>query len=219
MRIPDLSRKFHCNQCERETRHLPMARGRNDNKITKDTFEMYDVMRCTECYNIKLCIEQFDIPGPMMGDPELLSRTYYPPLSFRTKPNWYSQLNENYRLILDEVYSALDNSLYCLASTGTRTAIDQLIVEKVGDTGRFEDKIKALCDKGIIDVDEKDLLIAVIDAGSASAHRGFKPDDDDMNDMMKITEHIFYQVYIKPIEKKALSDKAIKLKNKTPKRK
>lgn len=143
-----------------------------------------------------------------MGDPEILSTTYYPPLNFRNKPTWYPDLNEKYKLTLDEVYSALDNTLFYLASTGTRTALDTLIVEAVGDSGRFEQKISLLCEKGIIDEDEKDLLIAVIDTGSASAHRGFKPDADDMNDMMKITEHIFYQVCIKPIEKKALLDKA-----------
>ena len=200
-------------------RHLPIDHGRNQNKITKDGFETFHVMRCTECNNVTFLIDQLDNPGSMMGDPEILSTAYYPPLTFRNKPSWYPKLNKKYRLILDEVYLALDSSLFCLASAGTRTALDQLIVKKVGDSGGFEDKIKALFDKGIIDQDERDLLIAVIDAGSASAHRGFKPDNDDMKDMMKITEHIFYQVCIKPMEKKALREKANKLKNKTPKRK
>jgi uncharacterized protein DUF4145 len=122
----------------------------------------------------------------MMGDSYTESTLYHPPLPFRLKPGWYSELPEFYRHILDEVYEALDNVLFFLTSTGTRTALDLLIVEKIGDIGSFKAKIGRLCSEDMIDAAEQDMLLAVIDAGSASAHRSYRPDDEAMNNMMDI---------------------------------
>ena len=65
-----------------------------------------------------------------MGDPYVFESSFHPPLPKRRKPKWYASLSENYKSILSEVYFAIDNDLFFLASTGTRTAIDQLLVEK-----------------------------------------------------------------------------------------
>ena len=69
----------------------------------------------------------------MIGDPYIKETDYFPPLPVRTKPEWFDRLPSGYQSILSEVYQALDHSLFFLASTGTRTAVDQLIVDKIGD--------------------------------------------------------------------------------------
>jgi hypothetical protein len=154
----------------------------------------------------------------MMGDSYTQSTLYYPPLPFRVRPKWYHELPEFYQHILDEVYQALDNSLFFLASTGTRTALDLLIVEKIGDIGSFKAKLGQLCSTGMIDSAEQDMLLAVIDAGNASAHRSYKPDDEAMNHMMEILEEIFYKMIVAPSRKRDLTAKAKALRETTPKR-
>jgi len=192
MKIPDLSKTFFCNYCQRKTSHFPLSHGAIKSLQEKDPSKRntFEVMECHDCGNTTYCIHQWHHPGSMIGDPYIKSTEYFPPLSFRQKPKWYSGLNRSFRTILDEVYLALDNRLFILASTGTRTALDLLIVSKVGDVGRFKDKVDLLLKNGIINSQEKDLLLAVIDAGSASAHRNFKPTKKAINDMMEITEHI-----------------------------
>jgi len=183
------------------------------------SYQTYQVVQCRECRSTTYCIDTRIHPGPMMGDSYTESTLYHPPLPFRLKPGWYDELPEFYRHILDEVYQALDNSLFFLASSGTRTALDILIVEKIGDIGSFKDKIARLCAAGMIDSAEQDMLLAAIDAGSASAHRNYRPNDEAMNHMMDILEEIFHKMIIAPERKQGLAAKAKALRETTPKRK
>lgn len=213
--------KIFCNTCERELTHLPLAHGRINVKSTKNngTYQKYEVLICRECSNITFSLSNWIYPGHMIGDPYLKDIMYYPSRSFRSKPNWYKRLDKKFRAVLDEVYIALDNSLFLIATTGTRTAIDKLIEDKIGDIGTFQQKIENLEKKKIVDNEEKKLLLAVIDAGSASAHRGFRPNKKLMNHIVEISESIFYKVCVESNEKKDLLKKAGKIQNRTPKRK
>jgi hypothetical protein len=152
------------------------------------------------------------------GDPGVEKSEYFPPLPFRFKQKWFSDLPSNYQNTLNEVYGALDNSLYCLASAGTRMVIDRLIVDQIGDIGPFEQKVDGLVAKAIIDNDERDILLALINAGNASMHRSFNPSEDLINHMMDILEKILFKVCIEPKEKKELKEKAEALRRETPKR-
>ena len=222
MQIPDMTRKFVCRKCQRETSHRPITHGRVRGSETplegsKLSYQSFQVLQCHECGWTTFCIDTKIDPG-IGGDPYTKGTSYCPPLPFRLKPEWYGELPEVYRDILDEVYAALDNSLVFLASTGTRTALDRLIVEKIGDVGSFEAKLEKVCSIGTIDSDEKEMLLAVIDAGSASTHRSYKPDDKAINAMMDILEEIFYKMIVAPSKKEGLKAKAKALRETTPKR-
>jgi len=154
----------------------------------------------------------------MMGDSYVQETTYYPALTKRIKPDWYNSLADPYQSVLSEVYSAIDNELFFLASSGIRTALDQLIVEKIGDIGRFDQKVQKLVSENIIDEDEKEMLLPVIDAGSASAHRSYKPELSAIKHIMDILAAIFYKLLIEPEEKEELKAKAKELRKVTPKR-
>jgi hypothetical protein len=45
-----------------------------------------------------------------------------------------------------------------LASIGTRTALEHLMVEKIGNKGAFKDKVERFYSGGFIDKEEKGLL-------------------------------------------------------------
>jgi hypothetical protein len=224
MQLPDLTRRFVCRRCQRETGHWPIANGqvRNSERPVEGTatsYQTFAVVECRECHSTTYCIDTRIHPGPMMGDSYTESTLYHPPLPFRLKPGWYNELPEFYRLILDEIYDALDNELFFLASSGTRTALDMLIVEKIGDIGTFKDKIERLLVEGMVDAAEKEMLLAVIDAGSASAHRNYRPNDEAINHMMDILEEIFHKMLIAPGRKEEFAAKAKALRDATPTRK
>ena len=221
--IPDPTRRFICRTCQRETGHWPIANGQvkgSQMKLQREesSFQTFQVVQCKDCGSTTYCIDTKIHPGPMIGDSYVQKTDYYPPLPLRIRPNWLAKLPENYRSILNEVYSALDNSLFRLASAGTRTVIDCLIIDQIGDIGGFEEKVKELVSKGIIGGDERDILLPLIDAGSASMHRSFNPSEDLIKHMMDILEKILFKVCIEPKEKQALKEKAKALREKTPKR-
>jgi hypothetical protein len=113
--------------------------------------------------------------------------------------------------VLKEVYVAIEHRLLTLASIGLRTVIDMLCLEQVGDIGSFRAKLKALLDAGTISLSQEATLLAVIDAGNASAHRGFTPDADDIAKVLDVVEHLLSAVYLHPKD-------AVELARKTPAR-
>jgi hypothetical protein len=92
------------------------------------------------------------------------------------------------------------------------------MVEKIGDMGSFKSKVEQLFSTGVIDNAEKEMLLAVIDAGSASAHRSYSPNSETMNHMMDILEEVFYKLIVAPRRKQDLTAKAKSLRDIIPKR-
>ena len=221
--LPDFSRPVVCRECKRETTHLRLSRTRVDKESKQIDSRTYTwraclSMKCRDCGAMTFLIDHY-VGHNMGGDPGVEKTEYYPALPFRFKPPWFKDLPDNYKETLNEVYIALDNSLYRLASAGTRTAIDCLIVDQIGDAGTFNEKVEGLVKKAVIDQDEKEILLALIDAGSASMHRSFNPSRDLVENMMDILDKILFKVCIEPKEKEELRKKAEALRKKTPKRK
>jgi hypothetical protein len=79
---------------------------------------------------------------------------------------------------------------------GIRTLIDMVLQEAVGDKGNFQATLIAAVDGGYMTSHEKKALEAAIDAGSAAAHRGFRPNEQQLNDALGITEHLLEGRYI-----------------------
>lgn len=207
-----------CRKCLHVTSHRSIASGQLGDQ-SKKLYQTFSVESCHECRTTTYCIDSKMNPGAGIGDSSTILTTYHPPLIRRLKPDWFESLKNESQKVLSEVYSAIDNKLYFLASSGTRTAIDQLIFEKIGNVGTFKGKIKKLVEEQIIDCDESEMLLAVIDAGSASSHRNFRPDDDTINHMMDILETVFYKLLVEPVRKEELKEKAKELRKVTPSRK
>ena len=66
----------------------------------------------------------------------------------------------------------------------------------VGDLGSFERKLDAMVAQGHLSKDRKEMLSTVIEAGSAAAHRGFKPPRDLLEHMVTAMEDVIGGHYI-----------------------
>jgi hypothetical protein len=100
--------------------------------------------------------------------------------------------------LLSEVYLAINHNLLTLASMGLRAVIDMVCVEQVGDKGNFREKLTALCKLEIISSRQLGVLLTVVDAGNASAHRGFTPNESDIGIVLDVVEHLLSSVYVHP---------------------
>jgi len=107
-------------------------------------------------------------------------------------------LPERLENLLSEVYIAIDHNILTLASMGLRAVIDMVCVEQVGDKGGFKEKLNALCKLEIISTRQLGVLLTVVDAGNASAHRGFTPDQNGINTVLDVVEHLLSSVYVHP---------------------
>ena len=94
---------------------------------------------------------------------------------------------------------------------GARAVLDMMLVDKVGDTGSFAKKLQQLEAQGFVGAKNREFLEAALDAGSAAAHRGHRPKQEDLTHAMDIIENILEGIY-------ALEKAADDLKKTTPAR-
>lgn len=182
----------------------------------------YSILRCLGCDRryIRLgqeCSEHTDVQDdPKTGEPfwALNERVTYwpspprPPVTRRRRPAWlefdplepepgfasdYPELVS----LLDELYTALDNNLYILATIGMRTVFD-CASQKLGTdpSQNFAEKFKELIAGNKIGGEEKEMLSVVTDAGSAAAHRGWTPKEDDIYSLMGTLENFLERTFV-----------------------
>ena len=117
---------------------------------------------------------------PISGGPRLeggVETVYWPAPVRRRRPNWLEKIEVSERdlgVLLDEMYTALDNDLRVLAAIAARTVFDrasQLL--GVDPAIGFKEKLDSLGADGKIGVHEEEILQVLVDAGSAAAHRGW----------------------------------------------
>ena len=124
----------------------------------------------------------------------------YPKPASKTKPVWLERLRSKDATlhdILSQMYVALDNQSNILVAIGLRTALDRA-TECLGieSAETFENKLNALLSGGWIGETERLVLDVVTDAGSAAAHRGWQPNNDEVLSLVMALEAFLHKAFI-----------------------
>jgi hypothetical protein len=176
----EISRCIKCG----ESRHYVIAKktihGCNE-QFGLDT--EWAMVECCGCEQISL--RQF-----LWLSGEVISASYYPPPIFRNQPNWLEDLSPVVQPLLREIYLALQAGTFRLAMMGTRAILDLFIVDKTGDAGTFSEKLNDLERKGFVGRQDRQVLEVALEAGHASSHRGYRPDVDQINQVIDIVENL-----------------------------
>lgn len=131
----------------------------------------------------------------------------------------FNNYSELLGCMLEEVYEAYDKDLLILASVGIRTCFDIVSTSLGIDPNlSFAKKLEKLLEGGHVTQIEKDILAVLVEAGNASAHRGWSPDPQDISILLNILENFIENTIIKSIEKKILEETAPTIKEKIPPR-
>ena len=213
--------KAKCDTCLNETNHKILCSEQISGSIDiVDWVDTYQVLECQGCNNVMFRKRHwFSEDQDFRPDACPVYRdTYFPPLSFREKPEWYSSLEKKLTEVLDELYIALQNDIRFLAAVGARTALDIVLVEKLGDKGTFVEKLNALKSRGLVTEAEREMLDAVTEAGNAAAHRGYSPNPDDLVAVMDILEAVIEKLYFAEKKESELLRKAKRLMQNVPSR-
>ena len=190
------SERIYCNQCRGKTVHRLR-------KIVKDagtddetgfqwhtTFEM---LQCAGCQDVVLR-RTF-----AFSENQEVEVRYFPPAMSRYLPTWRYSLSKGMRLLLEEVYRSLDSENLRLPMMGARTLVDMLFFEQLKkDVGNFKQKLETLEKEGIVSPQNREVLDAALDAGSAAAHRGHEAGEYEIRAVMDIVENMLQSVYVLP---------------------
>jgi hypothetical protein len=217
--------KTHCPRCGPATFSEVVAEFRSVEESAHEWFQTdFRTLRCCGCETIyfqresKSSTDETYETDPETGQicsyypGEVL---YYPPRLKREHPEWSSQLMavdpDLYHLFSD-IYTALNNDLNILAAIGIRTAFDRATeLLSIDPKKSFVAKLDELVATGRIGSAEKEFLDILTDAGSAAAHRSWRPGDKDLGTMMTLIESFIHRTFL-------LSDAAKELKTKVPPR-
>lgn len=125
---------------------------------------------------------------------------YWPPPAKRRMPEWSSDLGFEDRVLgslFEDVYIAMSNNLGVLAAIGMRTVFDRASeLLGIDETKSFNAKLIDLQAAGHITAREGGVLAAVIDAGSAAAHRGWQPKPRQLEAMLIILEAFLHRAFL-----------------------
>jgi hypothetical protein len=208
--------KSFCRECGKYTWHTSIASvTRQEEEVETEPGErpvlsdnLYELLQCCGCDCVTMrCSTTCE---ELYRDDTIVR--HFPPSSARRRPAWEGQLPLPARFLIQEIYDALYSGSLRLAVMGARTLVDMAILDKVGDVGTFEQKLKALEHGGFVSQKNREVLDVALDAGNASAHRGHKFEPGQVNQIMDIVENLLQAIYV-------LERAAQKLKTATPPRK
>lgn len=228
-------KKAHCSKCNGE-RNCDI-RGHHHESFSDEDFDcctLWYLLQCRGCEHVfvqTVYTDSESIDYRYGPDGETLSEyeetiRYWPALAKRKQPDWVTShgidceqsvrpLNKS----LFELYGALDNGLTILAAIGIRTSFDiasELL--SIKSELPFISKLDELVKLGHIGAVDKEHLDALIDAGSASAHRGWQPTPEDLHTMMEVLENFLHASFVAPEKQRRLQDKVSKMRKTVPQR-
>ena len=211
-------RKGHCPECgpDRNADIVASHEERYDS-VEMCASDSYYILRCRGCQAVYVLKEyeswedisyEHDLEtGQIFPKPETRV-TYWPSPAKRKRPEWLYELRDPVLSdILHEVYEALNADHHTLAAIGIRTALDRAFVSLgVEESSPFYKKLNELVEKGIINENEKSLLETLTDAGSAAAHRGWKPEPEQLTTLIDAMETFLKRVFVTETEVKTIKE-------------
>jgi Domain of unknown function (DUF4145) len=150
-------------------------------------YEIWTMWRILQCRGCEHVFVQFEETNSAVPEGERPLIVYWPALSKRKRPEWervlirYGNTKPLYSA-MEELYGALNNDLHMLAAIGIRTSFDiaaQLL--GIDPEQTFQKKLKELVAKGLIGALDEARLEVLVEAGNASAHRGWRPSSGDLS--------------------------------------
>ena len=204
--------KGHCPNCGSGRKayvrcvhvvHLP---DEYDGTNASDTGMILECCGCERIYFRRdYWFSEWDTIGdhPITGEPSLergVETVYWPAPVRRQHPQWLEKIEEADRdlsKLLREMYAALDNDLRVLAAIAARTVFDRASkLLGIDHAMRFEEKLDKLDADGRISLDEGKILRVLVDAGSAAAHRGWRPKAAELSTMVDVVEYFLHRSFV-----------------------
>ena len=191
--------KIFCNACKQETKHFVQARYKkvDDNYITETQHLL--IVECCGCEHLAMVKRE---GLSLDGNPDDILwgvEEIYPPVIYRSPPPWFEDLpDETLRKVLAEIYKSLQTDSHYLATFGSRTLIDRLIVLTVGDKGNFQKGLQALEKADKLSSHKRKCIDPVVDAGNAAAHRGWEPSQEQLKVILDTVEGLIHRLLVLP---------------------
>lgn len=139
------------------------------------------------------------------------SHNIYFGVSANARPQWYDELSLAEKTLIDEIEMSVKNGARALPIMGIRALIESLMLTYFDDKGSFRKNVNNFASQGHITIQNKQILLSVIDAGSAAIHRAHIPRQEDIATCIAVVVNLLETL-------KVITPKVKELDASTPKR-
>jgi hypothetical protein len=204
--------KGHCPNCGSgrkayvRSKHVVDLTDDDDGTAASDTGMILECCGCERVYFRRdYWFSEWDmiVQHPITLEPMMergVETTYWPAPIARRRPTWIAELEEADRglgNLLTEMYTALDNGLRIVSAIAVRTVFDRASeLLGIDPALTFKEKLDKLGANGKISIDEGSTLEVLVDAGSAAAHRGWRPQTEELKTMVDLLESFLHRSFI-----------------------
>lgn len=212
------STKGHCPKCGPDRNAA--IKGEHTSKFEDDDFwaiSSYRILMCRGCDTTYFQIAstssedvEWDYDeGGLSRATSIWHHRHFPSPIKREQPKWAQNFEAEKLLaelgisgsgdlwnLFDDVYDCLNAELRVPAAIAIRTTFDKA-TEFIGidPSLSFADKLNALLDRGRISEDEREVLEILVDAGSAAAHRGWRPTAEELETLTTLIENFLHRTF------------------------
>lgn len=199
----------HCPKCGSQRADVKVQHREEYHEPDFDAVTLYSVLECRGCgehyfkssYSNSEDYYYFEDHETGGQDAHFNETVHiWPPAAERRPPEWASDITVEDRVLgslFNDVYTALGNNLGVLAAIGMRTVFDRASeLLEIDAALPFTKKLEGLRDADHITEKEVTVLGALIEAGSAAAHRGWQPKPRQLDDMMSILEAFLHRAFL-----------------------
>jgi hypothetical protein len=212
MALDDRIIRGHCPNCGSGRKahvrceHVVSSPGEDDGTAASDTGMILECCGCERVYFRRdVWFSEWETVGahPVTGELRQeggVEITYWPAPITRQRPKWLDDIEKADRdlgNLLSEMYTALDNDLRVVSAIAARTVFDRASeLLGIDPAVSFQEKLDSLGAYGKISIDEEGTLDVLVDAGSAAAHRGWRPKPEELNTMVDVVESFLHRSLI-----------------------
>jgi hypothetical protein len=157
----------------------------------------YRILQCGGCRSLYFQTEFW------FSEADEIVVEHWPQHPLRPIPAWVEDvwyIDPALHSLVDEVYKAAQHGLGVCAATAIRTAFDRAAFKLGIDPGYgFEEKVKELEKQGFLGTIDRAVFDSMVEAGSAAAHRGWKPTEDELQMLISALESFIHRSFILPV--------------------
>ena len=169
-----------CAMCGGPTKHDIIGADRqvgSSENPNETSYELHEMVKCRGCGHVSMRNTHQNASEDMPTVDYVPSR----PMRISPAPLWTLGLEPDFNVpegtcgLVAQAYRANEEGLYRLATMGVRAALESVMIDKVGDQGRWIQNVDAFEKAGYLSVRERTTLDTIIKAGDAAIHRGWEP--------------------------------------------
>ena len=206
------TQELSCEECGCKTNHRVLPSVEEYDESPDGDIEVwvdYWVVQCLGCNTLAFCKRtkcSEDWDDDRHGNSFLVPTVEMYPyrLPGRQRKEYGREVPREIQGVYEEVYASLCNGLNVLAGIGMRAVLEMVCKDQGIVSGKLREKVDGLAERGIVVVNDAEILQNLRFLGNESAHEAAPHTPKELIAALTVIEHLLTSLYVLPHEAKRI---------------